>query len=267
MRQDNNWNDGDERLVLYLDIMGFKERVAQTAISTLKEQLLAFKRKNNRLKPLLNNTRGGVRRDFLKMAQFSDSIVVISQKSTIEDLNRLTKASVILMQTAMESGFALRGSIASGKMIFDEANQLFFGKALVDAYLLEEDLAFYGVVFHHTAEKLVRESLESNNDIYLPIEDVELSTKKGKSKHFHIAWFKINKDLSEGSIVDDALGWLKVLSVSLGHILEIFSGDGHLGPDRSGRGREGRYDRRMRDGLVNVLPVTGGCHECCGSEQ
>lgn len=216
MSQDNNWNDGDERLVLYLDIMGFKERVSQTAISTLKEQLLAFKRKNNRLKPLLNNTGGGYRRDFLKMAQFSDSIVVISQKSTIEDLNRLTKASVILMQTAMESGFALRGSIAAGKMVFDEANQLFFGKALVDAYLLEEDLAFYGVVFHHTAEKLVRESLENNNsDIYLPIEDIELSTKKGKSKHFHIAWYKMNKDLSEGSIVDDALRWLKALRESV----------------------------------------------------
>ncbi len=215
MPQDNNWNDGEERLVLYLDIMGFKERVSQTAISTLKDQLLSFKRKINRLKPLLYNTGGGVRRDFLKMAQFSDSIVVISQKSTIDDLNRLTKASVILMQTAMESGFALRGSIAAGKMVFDDANQLFFGKALVDAYLLEEELAFYGVVFHHTAEKLVRESLTNNGDIYLPIEDTELSTKKGKSKHYHIAWYKMNRDLSEGDIREDAREWLTALRESV----------------------------------------------------
>ena len=217
MSQDSNWNDGDERLVLYLDIMGFKERVSQTAISTLKEQLLAFKRKNNRLKPLLYNTGGGIRRDFLKMAQFSDSIVVISQKSSIEDLNKITKASVVLMQTAMESGFALRGSIAAGKMIFDETNQLFFGKALVDAYLLEEDLAFYGVVFHHTAEKLVKESLANNNKngIYLPIEDVVLPTKKGKTRHFHVAWYKTKRDLSEGNIVNDALGWLTTLRESV----------------------------------------------------
>lgn len=215
MTQDNNWNDGEERLVLYLDIMGFKERVSQTAISTLKEQLLSFKRKINRLKPLLYNTGGGIRRDFLKMAQFSDSIVVISQKSSIEDLNRLTKASVVLMQTAMETGFALRGSIAAGKMVFDDVNQLFFGKALVDAYLLEEELAFYGVVFHHTVEKLVRESLANNGDIYLPIENIELSTKKGKSKHYHIAWYKMNRDLSEGDIKENARVWLTTLRESV----------------------------------------------------
>lgn len=215
MPQDNNWNDGEERLVLYLDIMGFKERVSQTAISTLKEQLLAFKRKGNRLKPLLNNMTGGIRRDFLKMAQFSDSIVVISQRSTIDDLNRLTKASVVLMQSAMESGFALRGSIAAGKMVFDDANQLFFGKALVDAYLLEEELAFYGIVFHHTAERLVRESLANNGDIYLPIENADLSTKKGKSKHYHIAWYNMNRDLSEGNIKEDARVWLTTLRESV----------------------------------------------------
>lgn len=215
MPQNNNWNDGDERLVLYLDIMGFKERVSQTAVSVLKDQLLTFKRKNNKLKPLLYNTAGGIRRDFLKMAQFSDSIVVISKGITIDDLNRITKAAVILMQTAMESGFALRGSIAAGKMIFDEANQLFFGQALVDSYLLEEELAFYGIVFHHSVEKIIRESLANDEDIYLPIEDASITTKKGSSKHYHIAWYKMNKDLSEGNIKSAAKEWLLKLRESV----------------------------------------------------
>lgn len=216
LQDNNNWNDDDERLVLYLDIMGFKERVSKTEITALKEILLGFKRKNNKLKPLLYNSGGGRKRVFLKMAQFSDSIVVISQKATIEDLNRITKAAVILMQTAMETGLALRGSIAAGKMIFDEPNQLFFGKALVDAYLLEEDLAFYGIVFHHTVEKLVRESLEKNDcDYYLPIEDAKLPTRRGASKHYHIAWYKMNKILSEGNITEEALSWLRILRESV----------------------------------------------------
>lgn len=222
MTQNNNWNDGDERLVLYLDIMGFKERVSQTAVSVLKDQLLTFKRKNNKLKPLLYNSAGGIRRDFLKMAQFSDSIVVISKGLTIDDLNRITKAAVILMQTAMESGFALRGSIAAGKMIFDEANQLFFGQALVDSYLLEEEMAFYGIVFHHSVEKLIRESLANDEDIYLPIEDATITTKKGCSNHYHIAWYKMNKDLSEGNITEESKEWLKKIRESVSGIPRIY---------------------------------------------
>ena len=38
-----------EKFVLYLDIMGFKERVNKIEIEKLKEQLLLFKTKNNKL--------------------------------------------------------------------------------------------------------------------------------------------------------------------------------------------------------------------------
>ena len=172
MPQNNIWNDDEERFVLYLDIMGFKDRVAKTDISELKQLLLTFKTKNRKLKPLLENTTTGLRKEFMKMSQFSDSIVVISRSNTKDDLNRITKAGVILMQTALETGFALRGAVAAGNMVFDSENQIFFGQALVDAYLLEEQLNYYGIVFHDSAEKLVRESLENNEDAtYFPIKD------------------------------------------------------------------------------------------------
>jgi hypothetical protein len=40
-----------DKFVLYLDIMGFKERVNRTSIEELEKQLLFFKTKNNKLKP------------------------------------------------------------------------------------------------------------------------------------------------------------------------------------------------------------------------
>lgn len=216
MPQDNNWNDNDVRFVLYLDIMGFKDRVAKTSVNELKESLLAFKTKNRKLKPLLENTTGGSKKEYLKIAQFSDSIVVISKNNTIVDLNRITKAAVILMQTALETGFALRGAIASGNMVFDSDNQVFFGQALVDAYLLEEQLCFYGVVFHDSAEKLVVDSLENNpGDIYFPIKDEPVSTKAGLSSHYHISWYEVKKNLSEGNIRSNANVWLKKLRESV----------------------------------------------------
>ena len=140
--------DKKEKFVLYLDIMGFKERVNRVNVEELKQQLLQFKTKNKKLKPLLNG--GQPDNTLIEMAQFSDSIVLVSRDSTTDDLNRISKAATILMQTALQTGFALRGAMAKGDMVFDNAHQLFFGKALVDAYLLEEELCYYGVVFHES---------------------------------------------------------------------------------------------------------------------
>lgn len=216
MPQNNIWNDDEERFVLYLDIMGFKDRVAKTDISELKQLLLTFKTKNRKLKPLLENTTTGLRKEFMKMSQFSDSIVVISRSNTKDDLNRITKAGVILMQTALETGFALRGAVAAGNMVFDSENQIFFGQALVDAYLLEEQLNYYGIVFHDSAEKLVRESLENNEDAtYFPIKDEAIPTKSGLSAHYHIAWYEMKKNLSRGDIRQNANVWLKLLRESV----------------------------------------------------
>ena len=87
-----------ERFVLYLDIMGFKDRVSKLKIEDLKKQLLLFKTKNNKLKPLLEG--GKTKETLINMAQFSDSIVLVTRDCTEEDLNRVSKAAAILMQTA-----------------------------------------------------------------------------------------------------------------------------------------------------------------------
>lgn len=138
------------------------------------------------------------------MAQFSDSIVLVTRDCTEDDLNRISKAAAILMQTALQTGFALRGAIAKGDMVFDLENQLFFGKALVDAYLLEEELCYYGVAFHESMEDSI---LNTKKD--LPIEDIAIPLKKGKSKHYHVAWYKVKDNLQKGDISSIALDWLK----------------------------------------------------------
>lgn len=196
-----NENVENEKFVLYLDIMGFKERVSRVKVDELKQQLLLFKTKNNKLKPLLE---GGKKETLINMAQFSDSIVLVTRDCTEDDLNRISKAAAILMQTALQTGFALRGAIAKGNMVFDLENQLFFGKALVDAYLLEEELCYYGVAFHESMEDSI---LNTKKD--LPIEDIAIPLKKGKSKHYHVAWYKVKANLQKGDISNIALDWLK----------------------------------------------------------
>ena len=112
------------------------------------------------------------------------------------------------MQTALQTGFALRGAITKGEMVYDSENQLFFGKALVDAYLLEEELCYYGIVFHESVEDSIWKAL-SEAKHYFPIEDVRIPLKKGKSTHYHVAWHKLDAALREGDISLSALKWLK----------------------------------------------------------
>lgn len=198
------------KFVLYLDIMGFKERVTKVKISELEKQLRVFKTKIEQLKPLLEKSNTNPKETLIYMAQFSDSIVLVTVGDTLDDLNRICKAAVILMQTGLETGFALRGAMAKGEMIFDKENQLFFGKALVDAYLLEEELCYYGIVFHESMEEKVIEIGETSRfKKYIPIEDIDIPLKKGKSKHYHIAWHKMDKKLEEGDMSDEAIGWLR----------------------------------------------------------
>lgn len=105
--------------------------------------MIEFKEKNDRLKPLLQDKNG----ELLRMVQFSDSIIIASLDDSKSALNKIVKAGVVLMQNALETGFALKGAIAKGPLTFDSGSGIYFGRSIIDAYLLEEELKFYGVVF------------------------------------------------------------------------------------------------------------------------
>lgn len=65
MLDSNIWKDESERFVLYLDIMGFKERVTRTPIGQLKQELLNFKTKNIKLEPLRKGKSGSEEQELL----------------------------------------------------------------------------------------------------------------------------------------------------------------------------------------------------------
>lgn len=218
-----NWQPiAEERFVLYLDIMGFKERVKSTDVGKLYKSLQHFTTNmiQGELLPLREGGKTG-NKLLMEMAQFSDSIVVVSANNTKEDLNRITKASAILMRTALENGFAIRGVISCGEMVFDKKQQLFFGKALVDAYLLEQEMCHYGIIFHHTTESIVREVVDemntkgevatSNSSIksrYIPIGDCLVKLKNGKSKHYQVLWHQMGRNKNKDDISEEAKEWL-----------------------------------------------------------
>lgn len=139
-KETHEWNENSDHIVLFMDIMGFKDRVMRMGHKELLEKMIEFKEKNDRLKPLLQDKNG----ELLRMVQFSDSIIIASLDDSKSALNKIVKAGVVLMQNALETGFALKGAIAKGPLTFDSGSGIYFGRSIIDAYLLEEELKFYG---------------------------------------------------------------------------------------------------------------------------
>lgn len=196
--QQHSWDDDNDRLILYADIMGFSHRVNVSNHSDLKDELIAFKQAwESRLKPLQAG-------DYLRSVQFSDSILIVVNGINAKMFNLISKAAICLVQSAIELGFPIKGVIAQGKFTYDRTKELYFGTPLVNAYLLHEEIHYYGIVVHHSAEQTVKKYSDSSN----PYSKTEIPLKRGKVSHYHLSWHLLNKNLSKGNIGIDVNEWL-----------------------------------------------------------
>lgn len=200
-----SWNDDGERLLLFADFMGFKSRVYTKDHATLKKELEQFHCKfMKRLSPLMMG-------DHLKSSQFSDSILIVVNGINNKMFNLISKAAVSLVQISMENGIPIKGAIAQGIFTFDEKKQLFFGKPLIDAYLLEEESKYYGITVHHSAEKTIR----SYNSSLNPYSNTEVPLEKGMVSHYHLCWNLISQQLQPKDNTEQCLKWLDDISLTV----------------------------------------------------
>ena len=201
-QQQKQWDKDAERLILYADFMGFKSRVFNTEHAVLKNELLEFHNKwMGKIKPLMKD-------GHLQTIQFSDSILIAVNGVTEKYFNLLSKAAVCLMHVALSMRIPIKGVIAQGLFSYDEANELYFGKPLVDAFLLHEELKYYGVVVHNTAEKTIKQYQSPQN----PYSNTPVYIEKGKICHYHLCWNLVNTQLSSQDITATCKMWLNEIA-------------------------------------------------------
>ena len=105
-----------------------------------------------------------------------------------------------------EKPIPLKGAIAAGRMTCNQIKQLYFGQALIDAYLLEENVKYYGVLVHHSAEKY----LKNNN--FSEFRDIKAPLKSGEISHYELRWYDtvISPNNEEQKRVQDCLANLRL---------------------------------------------------------
>ncbi len=180
-----SWNVTDKRFVCFLDIMGFKDMVMRN----FHENIYKMLEKLSKDRATLEATKlpSGYEPDSIKTVSFSDSIVIFTKNDSKECFELLTYAASWLFGKAMQTGIPLKGAISHGDMSVNISRQIFFGQPLIDAYLLEEDLSFYGIVVHNTVENFINQ-----NPKYLVGKvkyiDCLIPFKSRKINHYILNW-------------------------------------------------------------------------------
>jgi hypothetical protein len=93
----------------------------------------------------------------LRVVAFSDAILALTRDASATSSLLIQLVSQMFFLHALRLGTALRGAIARGTVTADFERSIFFGQPVVDAYLLEEDQAWYGIVEHFSMEADVSE--------------------------------------------------------------------------------------------------------------
>src|SRR5690606_10023546 len=138
------------RIVLFLDILGFKNIIDDTVNKENDvEEKIEFLYKNlndirgfllERLKSKYTFYRPG-RNYSIKVTQFSDSIIISFLNDNNETLSELIRTIQELIIRQINNKILCRGAISYGKLIHE--NKVIFGPALNDAYETETKASIY----------------------------------------------------------------------------------------------------------------------------
>ena len=179
------WTITAERFIAYFDIMGFKYMIKNGDLPDLYDKF------SNLIKANIK----GNRRSRISYYIYSDLIVVITQDGTQDSFKQLLEASIKITNGIINLDWGVSGSIAKGKLTFDKQKHIFLGQPVVDAYLAQEDVEFYGIVICDSAVGDVIKYLSDakNKKITKHLGDLlkeeRLHFKSGYYSQYHLRWF------------------------------------------------------------------------------
>lgn len=138
----------ENRIVLFLDILGFKNIIDKTVIKEIdNEDSISLLYENlNEIREFLTGRLKqkdifNERNFSLRVTQFSDSVIISFINDNNTTLLNLIRTIQELIIKLVNNGILCRGAISYGKLIHD--NKVIFGPALNDAYETETRAAIY----------------------------------------------------------------------------------------------------------------------------
>jgi hypothetical protein len=176
----SNWDITTNRFVAYIDIMGFKDMLSKEGHSKVLDMMKKFGKTIEFTYDMIQIENN------VKVIKFSDCIMVYSKNGTKESLSSLLFLLSSLMEDLLTEKIPFKGAISFGKMTIDDKDSIYFGQPLVDAYLLQEELHFYGIIVHSSAENEIREIYKNISMKFLYLINYKCPLKMGNAFHLSI---------------------------------------------------------------------------------
>ena len=154
------WKNDNIRFIGFMDIMGFKDLVARKSHEDVKYMLNIMVSLNKSLESVFGKPRVKVEdrkklESRIKSVTFSDSILFISQDDSVEDFLQISFALSIFQEASLQRGAPTKGAMSLGMLTADFDNSIFFGQPLIDAYLLQDQLKYYGIIADNKVEEYI----------------------------------------------------------------------------------------------------------------
>jgi len=184
-----------ERFVAYFDIMKFKdyayrnthEKVGEI-FENMKFALTSIKSTPPEITSESQDLEKSGHKVSINTVSFSDSIIFYSDSNSHDDAVNISQTACYFLFHCIANQIPIKGALSYGLFTADKNSEIFYGLPLIDAYLLSEDIYFYGVVLHHTFESFVDINQINENWRNLILrKDVPL--KGGLINHYYIEPF------------------------------------------------------------------------------
>lgn len=133
-------NNYEDRIVLFLDILGFKKIINETLS---KEEEIFDKTQFiiETINEMVEISELAPKETSKNVTQFSDSIVISFKQNDIKEIPKLFYNLQRLIANLLSREILCRGAVSYGKLYHKD--NLIFGPALVDAYETESQAALY----------------------------------------------------------------------------------------------------------------------------
>lgn len=187
----DNWQPTTKRFVAFLDIMGFKDMVARKSHDEIYKILDSISKTREEIAKQSDFVANSV-----YITTFSDSIVIFSKDDSKWSYESFIMATLYLFSQTVLKTIPVKGACAFGEITVNKSGAIFFGQPLIDAYLLEEDVHYYGIVCHNSYEKYLYESKDEKIREYANFR-VKTKLKSGDIIHYNLDWFDVIRLLTK----------------------------------------------------------------------
>jgi len=182
---DNDWEITGNRFVAFFDILGFKEMVLRSTHEEIFGVLNNISElKNSFSKDFINSK---AEKEPIRIITFSDSIIIFSKNDSPESFIVFLKAINWLFAGIINTKIAIKGAFSHGVISANFKEQIFFGQSYIDAFLLQEEVNYMGVVAHHSIDKYINDNAGIN--IEELITEIQTPLKSGKIRHLNLNYF------------------------------------------------------------------------------